>query len=130
MTHFIYFLNFGTFGYPPQLSSIILYCLFKVIKPKWRKIISSKICSIFLVLLSLLSLQLSTIQASMEETTAAAALQPAEEIHQSCVSDVGRLVMERWCVSRTRTSIFTASPAKVKKNPYLLQYFWYVSSQT
>lgn len=50
----------------------------------------------------------------MEETTTAALLSPPLEIRPSCASAARRSVRGRWCVSRTHTSTFTASPAKVR----------------
>lgn len=74
------------------------------------------ISDMFLIFSSplLSSQQFSTSQVFMEETTTAALLSPVVEIRPSCVSAVGRFVVGRWCVSKTHTSTFTASPAKVK----------------
>lgn len=51
----------------------------------------------------------------MEETTTAPLLPPAVEARPSCASAVGRFAVERWFESKTHTSTFSASPAKVKK---------------
>ena len=68
------------------------------------------------LLSSPLLLQFSTSRVCMEATTTAALLSPVEETLPSCVSAVGRCVVGRWCASKTHTSMFTASPAKVTKN--------------
>lgn len=101
--------------HPLFISSTFLYCTLSCLRSvKQRKKEEHENYKLHVFTLSL-SLQLSSSQASMEETTTVAALlSPAEQIHQSRVSVVGRLVVERWCVWKTCTSMFTASPAKVK----------------
>lgn len=85
-----------------------------------RKSLRMTTSDMFLILLSprVSSLQFSTRQVFMEETTTAALLSPTAASHPSCAGAAGRCVVGRWCVSRTHTSTFTASPAKVMKKKH------------
>lgn len=91
-----------------------------------RKSLEMTLSDMFLILLSpgVSSLQFSTRQVFTEGTTTAALLSPTAGAHPSCVAAVERCVVGRWCASRTHTSTFTASPAKVVKNPYHTPPLW------